>query len=37
MPVVKIIKPNITEEERKKNWERVEEIINIILEEANKA
>lgn len=37
MAEVIIVEPDITDEENKENWEKVQQIINLIYQEINKA
>ncbi|ACA44024.1 hypothetical protein CFSAN001628_005829 [Clostridium botulinum CFSAN001628] len=37
MPEVIIIEPDITDEENQENWEKVQQVINLIYQEINKA
>ncbi|ABS33903.1 hypothetical protein CFSAN002367_23791 [Clostridium botulinum CFSAN002367] len=37
MPEVIIVEPDITDEENQENWEKVQQVINLIYQEINKA
>lgn len=37
MPEVIIVEPDITDEENQENWEKVQQVINLIYTEINKA
>ncbi len=37
MAEVIIVEPDITDEENKENWEKVQQVINLIYQEINKA
>lgn len=37
MAEVIIVEPDITDEENKENWEKVQNVINLIYQEINKA